>query len=54
MQPITCSVNEAAKAIGVSRATLYNYINDGKIDSVRIGRRRLVKVSSIHKLVEAA
>ena len=54
MQPITCSVNDAARAIGVSRATLYNYLSAGKVESVRIGGRRLVKIASVRKLVEAA
>ncbi|WP_374294514.1 helix-turn-helix domain-containing protein [Sphingomonas sp.] len=54
MQPITCSVNDAARAIGIGRVTLYKLMTEGKIDSVLVGRRRLVKVESIRALVEAA
>lgn len=54
MQPITCSVDEAAAAIGIGRVTLYKYINQGRVESVRIGGRRLVKIDSIRRLVEAA
>ena len=54
MDPICCSVADAAKAIGVSRATLYNYLNDGKIETVKVGGRRLVKIESVKRLVEAA
>ena len=54
MDPITCSVADAAKAIGVSRATLYNYMSEGKIAAVKVGGRRLVKIDSVKRLVEAA
>lgn len=54
MQPIMCSVDEAAKAIGIGRVTLYKYINAGKVESVRVGGRRLVKIESVKRLVEAA
>lgn len=54
MQQVSCSVDSAASALGVCRASIYNWIREGKIETVKVGRRRLVKVSSIHKLVEAA
>ena len=54
MQPITCSVDDAAKAIGIGRVTLYKYINQGLVESVRVGGRRLVKIESVKRLVEAA
>lgn len=54
MQPITCSVDDAAKAIGIGRVTLYKYIKSGRVESVRVGGRRLVKIESVKRLVEAA
>lgn len=54
MQPITCSVDDAAKAIGIGRVTLYKYINNGTVESVRVGGRRLIKIDSVKRLVEAA
>lgn len=54
MEVLTVSVRDAAKSIGVSRATLYNWMNEGKIDAVRVGGRRLIKVDSLRRLVEAA
>lgn len=53
MQPITCSVDDAAKALGIGRVTLYKHINLGSIDTIKIGRRRLVKVDSLRRLVNA-
>lgn len=54
MTPITCSIADAAKALSVSRATIYNYLAESRIEAIKVGRRRLVKIDSIHKLVEAA
>lgn len=51
METVTCSVNDAAKAIGIGRVTLYKLIDQGKIESVRIGGRRLVKIDSIRRLI---
>lgn len=53
MQQITCSVDEAAKALGIGRVTLYKYINDGTLQSARVGKRRLIHVDSIRRLIGA-
>lgn len=53
MQLITCSVDDAAKALGIGRVTLYKYINEGRVESIRIGGRRLVKIDSLRRLVDA-
>jgi excisionase family DNA binding protein len=50
MEPITLAVNDAAKALGISRVTLYKHINSGAIETVRLGGRRLVKVASLRRL----
>lgn len=52
MQPISISINEAAKAIGVGRTTTYELIRLGKLETKKLGRRTLVKVSSIRRLIE--
>lgn len=49
MQQLTCSVDDAAKAIGIGRVTLYKYINQGLVESVRVGGRRLVSIESLRK-----
>lgn len=54
METVTCSVNDAAKAIGIGRVTLYKWIDEGKLESIRVGGRRLIKVDSVRKLVQAA
>jgi excisionase family DNA binding protein len=47
---LTCSVAEAAQAVGLSRSKIYELINGGEVQTAKIGRRRLVSVSSLHKL----
>ena len=47
---LTCSVAEACKAVGISRSKFYELISGGEVQSVTIGRRRLVSVPSLHKL----
>ena len=47
---LTCSVAEASKAVGLSRSKLYELISGGEVQSVTIGRRRLVSVSSLMRL----
>ncbi len=50
---LTCSVAEAGSAIGVSRAMIYKMISSGDIETIKIGRRRLVKVFSLKRLLLA-
>lgn len=51
MEPITISIRAACQAVGVGVTTLYQLINDGRLETVTIGQRRLVKVSSIRRLI---
>lgn len=54
MEPVLCSIVEAARSLGIGRTKTYELITDGKLECASIGARRLVKVSSIKKLVETA
>lgn len=54
MEPIVLSVNDTRKALGnVGRNKVYDLINSGKLDTVQLGGRRLVKVDSIRRLLAA-
>jgi predicted DNA-binding transcriptional regulator AlpA len=50
----TCSVNEAEQASDLSRSMLYELMKEGKIDWVKVGTRRLIKVPSLLKLLGMA
>ena len=42
--PEALSVEEAASAAGVSRTFLYDRISSGELPTVKLGKRRLVRV----------
>jgi excisionase family DNA binding protein len=46
-EPTVLTVDEAAERLRVSRWTVYNLIRSNQLRTVKIGRRRLVPVSSI-------
>ena len=45
------SIKEVADACGLSRATVYRLIADGKLATLKIGARRLVPVDFIDALL---
>jgi excisionase family DNA binding protein len=45
------SIREAAQLCGVSRATLYRLLAQGKITSIKIGSRRLIRDDQINALL---
>ncbi len=45
------SIEETAKTCGLSRATLYRLIADGKLTTLKIGARRVVPVGAIDTLL---
>jgi excisionase family DNA binding protein len=51
MSPLTTSINDAAKALSLGRSSIYALINDGRLETIKIGRRRLIKIESIRQLL---
>ncbi len=49
----TTSITDAAKALSLGRTSIYALINEGRLETIKIGRRRLIKVESIRLLLEA-
>jgi len=54
METVLCSIPDAAKALGLGRSKTYELIDEGQLETVRIGRRRLVRVSSIRTLAQGS
>jgi len=52
MERIYISIREAGSALGVSRSTIYRLMDGGQLETVKIGRRRLVRREAIAALVE--
>jgi excisionase family DNA binding protein len=50
MDTLLCSIADAAKALGVGRSKLYELIGEGRLETMAIGRRRLVRVDSVRSL----
>lgn len=50
MEAVLCSIPDAAKALGLGRSKTYELIGEGRLATVTIGRRRLVRVESVRAL----
>lgn len=46
------SMQEAAKQIGISRQRLYELVDAGEIESVKLGGRRLIRETALIALLE--
>lgn len=51
-QRLSCTVAEACEVTGLGRTKLYDLIGEGHLDAVTIGRRRLVPMNSLLKLLK--
>jgi excisionase family DNA binding protein len=49
IKPITVSVQECARIIGISRSMIYEAIGQGELDAVKDGDRTLVTMTSIER-----
>ena len=54
MEAIAASINETAKALSLGRTSIYALIREGRLETIKLGRRTLVKVESIRRLIEMA
>lgn len=53
MEPVTTTIDGTRKATGLGTTKIYELIGEGRLETVKIGRRTLVKVASIRALVGA-
>lgn len=51
MEPIVASINDTAKALSLGRTSVYQLIRDGRLETVKMGRRTLVRIESIRRLI---
>lgn len=49
--PRLLAIKQALYELGISRTAIYELIKEGKLKTVKIGRRRLVPVEAIDELV---
>lgn len=51
MDPLTVTVNEACRALGLGRTKIYQLIASGRLETLKIDKRTLIKTASIRALV---
>jgi excisionase family DNA binding protein len=53
VEPLAVSINDTVRMLGIGRTSIYRMIKDGRLEAFNLGRRTLVRVESIRRLVEA-
>ena len=54
-ESLVYTVEEAGQLLGISRATAFQFANEGRIPAIRIGERRwIVPKKALHELLESA
>jgi excisionase family DNA binding protein len=53
-QPLTLTVEQTAKLLGIGRSTAYELVRTGDIPSLRLGRRIVVPVMLLAELLRVA
>lgn len=51
VSPITVTVKDACRALGVKRTTLFGLLSQGRLQRIKIGRCTLVTTESLRNLV---
>ncbi len=51
LKPLAVTINTALRLVGIGRTTLYELIDQGAVETITVGRRRLAVYSSLEALV---
>lgn len=52
MDKIGYSVDEAVQASGIGRTSLYELLQAGEIDSIKVGRRRIIPADALQEFFD--
>ncbi len=52
MEQLFISINETGRVLNLGRTSIYGLISEGKLETRKMGRRRMVTTASIRRLVE--
>ncbi len=52
MDSLTITVDELAQILRISRGAAYGAVNKGQIPSIRIGKRLLIPVAQLNRLLD--
>jgi excisionase family DNA binding protein len=50
-EPKTCTVETAAKMLGISRASAYEGVRTGQIPSIHIGKRIVIPLLALERML---
>jgi excisionase family DNA binding protein len=53
-KPLTISVTDAAKILGISRASAYNAVRTGEIPCIKVGKRVTVPRAWLARVLETS
>ncbi len=54
MKPVTITINAFCQIFGISRTTTYKLINQGRIETIKVGRSTRITVRSAEAWFEQA
>ena len=53
LSPLTYSIEQTMEALNLSRATIYAEINEGRLRTYKVGRRRMVSHDALANWIKA-
>lgn len=53
-EPLAVTVRDAARLIGCSRSTIYELINEGRLEAFKIGSATRITMASVKTLIATA
>lgn len=53
MEIIALSIKDTAKALSIGRTSIYGLIKEGRLETLKLGRRTLIKTESIRRLMQS-
>ncbi len=51
-EPLAVRIAHASRLLGIGRSTLYQFINAGEIETIKVGRSTLIPTESLHAFLE--
>jgi excisionase family DNA binding protein len=52
IKPVTYSVEQAVKATGLCYTTINKLVREGKLESFKVGKRRLITAKGLHQFID--
>lgn len=51
MEPLALSINDTAKTLSLGRTSIYALIREGRLETIKLGRRTLIRAASVRRLL---